>query len=63
MLQGLPPDPSRLSDLVLLRLVVATVKPPRGDLASAAVTIRAGRRVILQYYNTISPVLSVKIVP
>ena len=34
-----------------------------GDLASAAVTLREGVREILQYYDAISPVVLVKMIP
>ena len=40
VLQCLPPDSSCLYKMTLLQLVVATVKPPWGDLYYAAVTLR-----------------------
>ena len=63
MLQGLPPDPYRLSEPKIIRLVVATVKLPQGNLDSAVVKLREGVRVLLQDANYISPVLPVKMIP
>ena len=62
MLQGLPLDTYHLFEPELLRLVVATVKPPPGDLASATFTLREGIRVMLQDYDATSPVMPVKMI-
>ena len=48
MFQGLPLDPSCLSEPVLLGLVVATVEPSQGGLDYTSVTLREGGRVTLQ---------------
>ena len=63
MLQVIPLDPSSLSEPALIRIVAATVNTPWGDLASTAVTIREGIRVLLQDSDAISPVLLVKMIP
>ena len=63
VLYVLPLDPSRLSDPALLLLVVAAVEPPRGGLASAAVTLRKGGMVILQDSDAISILLPVEMIP
>ena len=59
---GLPLDLSRLYDPELLRLAVATIKPPWGDLAFTVVTLISGGRVLLQNYYATSPVITVKII-
>ena len=42
---------------------MATVESPRGDLYFTMVTLRKGGRVILQDYNSISPMLPVEMIP
>ena len=63
VLQGLPLAPSHLSEPELLGLIVATVKPPWGDLDSSVVTLREGGRVLIQDSDAISPVLQVEMIP
>ena len=63
MLQGLLTDMSRLSEPALLQIVVEIVKPPRGNLDSAAVTLREGVRFILQDSDSITPVIAVEMIP
>ena len=53
---------SRLSKPEILLLVVASVKPPRGDLDSTEVTLRKGERVFLQDSGAIFPVLPIEMI-
>ena len=52
----------RISKTELIQLVVAAVKPPRRNLASAVVTIREGGGLFLQNYDDISPVIFVEMI-
>ena len=56
-------NPSCLSEPALLQLVVASVKPPRGNLDFTPVTLREGGGVFLQDYDDIYPVLIVEKIP